>query len=211
MVFETLITLLVQAYYVLRVYRFSKNAWISAFLSTLCLLRFGGGVTISVESFMNLRHEPDYFSVQNRFGWVITTVLSLGASVDVLVASSICVYVHRWAAAPRMKTTSELIHRVMFWSIRTGLITSFVSVAVVICFQTMQDNYVWIGIFAILGKLYSNCLLASLNSRSLHCNAQTCNSFALFSDDLVSITSPTLSQYLLWHTNTRWTVVPETL
>ncbi|KAF8142246.1 hypothetical protein K438DRAFT_688879 [Mycena galopus ATCC 62051] len=161
MIFETLVTFLVQTYYIDRVYRFSQNGWISAFLFTLCLLRLGGGIAISVGSFMNLAHEPDYFSLQHRLGWLITTILTVGASVDVLVATSLCVYVHRWKAAPTMKTTLELINRIMFWSIRTGLITSLVSVAIVVCFQTMKDNYVWIGIFAVLGKLYSNSLLAS--------------------------------------------------
>ncbi|KAF8199204.1 hypothetical protein K438DRAFT_1933323 [Mycena galopus ATCC 62051] len=185
MVFETLVTFLVQTYHIDRVYRFSQNGWISAFLFTLCLLRLGGGIAISVGSFMNLAHEPDYFSLQHRLGWLITTILTVGASVDVLVATSLCVYVHRWKTAPTMKTTSELINRIIFWSIRTGLITSLVSVAIVVCFQTMKDNYVWIGIFTVLGKLYSNSLLASLNSRSLHrrLDAQTCHSFALFSDD----------------------------
>ncbi|KAF7332926.1 hypothetical protein MVEN_02398500 [Mycena venus] len=187
--FETLVTFLVQAYYIYRVHRFAKKRWISVFLFTLCLFRFGGGIALSVESFMNLPHEPDYFSLQNRFGWLLTTILSLSAAVDVFIAASLCVYVHRWKlnTAPTMKTTSQLINRIMFWSIQTGLVTSLVSVTVVVCFQTMKSNYVWFGIFTVLGKLYSNSLLASLNSRSLYrkLDAHTRNLFALFSDDSI--------------------------
>ncbi|KAJ7500038.1 hypothetical protein FB451DRAFT_1549484 [Mycena latifolia] len=208
MVFETLITFL--AYFIHRVYRFSRNAWICALIAALCLLRLVGGVALSVESFRNLPHEPDYFREQMRLKWLFTLTFSLSASVDVFVAVALCVYVHRWKAAPAMKTcvvpfrsgvptslivpcsrTSQLIHRVMFWSIQTGLITSVVSVAVIICLQAMPDNYVWIGVFAVLGKLYSNSFLASLNIRSLHrkldADAQR-NPFALFSDDSVEYT-----------------------
>ncbi|KAJ7828457.1 hypothetical protein B0H14DRAFT_3144233 [Mycena olivaceomarginata] len=182
--FETLVTFLVQAYYIDRVYRFSKNAWIGACLFTLCLLRLGGGLALSVASCMKLR-DPAYFSLQSRLGWLITAILSVGASVDVFIAMSLCVYVHRWKAPPTMKSTSRLVNRVLFWSIQNGLITSLVSMTVAICFQSMKNNYVWFGIFAVLGKLYSNSLLASLNSRSLHrkLDSQTRHSFALFSDD----------------------------
>ncbi|KAJ7351464.1 hypothetical protein DFH08DRAFT_957778 [Mycena albidolilacea] len=149
--FETLVTFLVQAYYIDRVYRFSKNAWIGACLFTLCLLRLGGGLALSVASCMKLR-DPAYFSLQSRLGWLITAILSVGASVDVFIAMSLCV---------------------------------LVSMTVAICFQSMKNNYVWFGIFVVLGKLYSNSLLASLNSRSLHrkLDSQTRHSFALFSDD----------------------------
>ncbi|KAJ7469778.1 hypothetical protein B0H11DRAFT_2416082 [Mycena galericulata] len=184
MVFETLITFLVQSYFIHRVYRFSQNAWIGGIIGMLCLLRFGGGIVLSVGSFMNLPHEPDYFSLQERLGWLVTATFSIGASVDVFVAISLCVYLQRWKSPPAMKTTSQLIHRIMFWSIQTGLVTSVVSVTVVVCFQAMRHNYIWIGVFAILGKLYSNSLLASLNIRTLHrkADAYTRNSFAIFSD-----------------------------
>lgn len=186
MVLETLITFLVQAYFIERVHRFSKNAWLCALVALLCVLRLISGVALSVESFLNLEHEPDYFSLQKRLGWLLTATFTLAASVDVSVAVALCVYVHRWKSAPAMKSTSQLIHRVMFWSIQTGLITSFVSVTVIICLQTMPDNYVWIGVFSMLGKLYSNSFLASLNIRSLHRKLDTqCNTFALFSGDSI--------------------------
>lgn len=125
MVFETLITFLVQVppssvlvllsrqptnrficqtYYAHRVYRFSKNVWVGALLFALCLLRLAGGVALSAGSFLNLPHEPDYFSLQNRMGWLVATTLGIGAWVDVCVAASLCVYVYRWKRAPAMKT-----------------------------------------------------------------------------------------------------------
>ncbi|KAJ7668948.1 hypothetical protein B0H17DRAFT_217895 [Mycena rosella] len=186
MLFETLITFLVQAYFIHRVYRFSQNAWVGACIATLCLLRCACGLVVSAAGFQNLSHEPDYFHTRVRLGWLVTVTFAVGAAVDVFVAASLCVYMHRWKAAPTMKTTSQLINRIMFSSIQTGLITSIVSVAVIICLQAMPDNYVWMGVLAVLGKLYSNSFLASLNIRSLHRNLDSDalrNSFALFSDD----------------------------
>ncbi|KAJ6609504.1 hypothetical protein B0H10DRAFT_1370472 [Mycena sp. CBHHK59/15] len=183
MVFETLITLLVQAYFIHRVYRFSQNAFLGIALTVLCVLRFVGGLIISVESFLNLPREPDYFALQDRFAWLIMATFSVGAFVDVCIASALCVYVYKWKTVPAMKTTSQLIHKIMFWSIQTGLVTSLASVTVIACFQAMRRNYVWIGVFAILGKLYSNSLLASLNVRNLHRNnTRNMQSFAMFSD-----------------------------
>lgn len=105
----------------------------------LCLLRLAGGITLTVGSFLNLPHEPDYFALQDRLAWLVTATFSVGAGVDVFVAGSLCVYVYRWKTEPVMKTyadlfdfdclwndidcivfrTSQLINRIMFWSIRT--------------------------------------------------------------------------------------------
>ncbi|KAJ7166199.1 hypothetical protein C8R46DRAFT_1276058 [Mycena filopes] len=182
MIFEMLLTFLVQTYYIRRVHLFSTNTPLAAVLFTLSLLRLGGGITLAVGSFLNLSHEPDYFALQDRLAWLVTTTFSVGAGVDVCVAASLCVYVWRWKREPVMKTTSQLVNRIVFCSIQTGLITSVVSVTVVVCFQLMKDNYIWMGVFAILGKLYSNSLLASLNIRSLRRKMDP-RTFALFSDD----------------------------
>ncbi|KAJ7747442.1 hypothetical protein DFH07DRAFT_776045 [Mycena maculata] len=173
MAFETLITLLAQAYFIQRVYRFSQNPWIAGFIGALSLLRFGGGIVLSVESFLNLPHEPDYFSLQDRLGWLLTATFSVGASVDVFIATSL---------------TSQLIHRIMFWSIQTGLVTSItVRASRVFPLELITGVDVWVGVFAVLGKLYSNSLVASLNIRTLHrrAAAHARNSFALFSDDSI--------------------------
>jgi hypothetical protein len=93
-----------QAYFTHRVYLFSRNVLVGIGLLTLCTLRFVGGVVLSVLNFMNLPHEPDYFAMQDRFGWVITSTFSIGAAVDVCVAVTLCLYLAQWRGTPALKT-----------------------------------------------------------------------------------------------------------
>jgi len=64
-----------------------------------------------------------------------------------------------------MKRSAELLNGLLIWTIETGLLTSFASVAVLIFFHTMEFNYIWFAVYLPLAKLYSNSVLASLNAR----------------------------------------------
>jgi hypothetical protein len=58
-----------------------------------------------------------------------------------------------------------LVNELLIWSIETGLMTSVASVAALICFHTMEFNYIWFAVYLPLANLYSNAVLASLNAR----------------------------------------------
>ncbi|KAJ7249781.1 hypothetical protein B0H12DRAFT_690332 [Mycena haematopus] len=120
MVFETSITFLVQVYYIGRLYCISKNAWIGVFLLTLCLLRLGGGV----------RRE-------NRLGWLITTIIESDFGTDQSNYPCFFPIIYQCAC-------------LLTFSVGTGFLARLVSVAVVVCFQSTEDNYVWIRIFVLL-------------------------------------------------------------
>ncbi|KIK56910.1 hypothetical protein GYMLUDRAFT_263495 [Collybiopsis luxurians FD-317 M1] len=47
----------------------------------------------------------------------------------------------------------------------TGLLTSIISVITVICYVTMPTNTVWILVYTLLAKSYSNSMLVALNAR----------------------------------------------
>ncbi|KAH7914058.1 hypothetical protein BJ138DRAFT_1144549 [Hygrophoropsis aurantiaca] len=57
----------------------------------------------------------------------------------------------------------------------TGLIPCMCVIAVLACFITMRDNYIWIGLYEILASSYANACLAALNSRALFNNKNAVN------------------------------------
>jgi hypothetical protein len=61
----------------------------------LCLLRFIGGMGVAAEGFLDVPREPDYFRLQDTYGWLITSSLNVGAVLDVLIAVSLCFYIRR--------------------------------------------------------------------------------------------------------------------
>ncbi|KAJ7500033.1 hypothetical protein FB451DRAFT_1207286 [Mycena latifolia] len=164
-VFETIITALVQGFFAYRIRLLSGRIHLSLVCWGLCLLRFIGGMAIAAEGFLDIPREPDYFQLQDNYGWLITAALNVGAILDLLISASLCFYIRQLYTPYNLPRSEELIHRLVAWTIQTGLITSITSVAVVISFQTMKHNFIWLALYTFLAKLYSNSLLVSLNAR----------------------------------------------
>jgi len=162
---ETLITALVQAFFAYRIRLLSGRLHISLVYWGLCLLRFISGMALAAEAFLDIPREPDYFQLQDNYGWLITAALNVGVVVDLIICVSLCFYIRQLYTPYNLPKSEELIHRLIVWTIQTGLITSITSVAVVISFQTMKHNFIWLALYTFLAKLYSNSLLVSLNAR----------------------------------------------
>lgn len=163
--FETLITALVQGFFAYRIRLLSGRIHISLVCWILCFLRFIGGMAMATEAFLDIPREPDYFRLQDTYGWLIISTLTVGAVLDVLITMALCFYIRQLYTPYNLPKSEELIHRLVTWTIQTGLITSFMSVAVAIAFQTMKHNFIWLALYTFLAKFYSNSLFVSLNAR----------------------------------------------
>jgi len=160
---ENLITFIVQGFFCHRVYRLSQKLPLTIICVILSILRFIGGIALSVESLLDVPKTPNGDFVYT-FSWLITAALAVGAAADVVIAASLVYYLRKMTSPSNLMSTTAFLNRVMRWTLQTGLITSMTSVTVIICFQTMS-NMVWFGLYVILAKLYSISLLVSLNTR----------------------------------------------
>ncbi|KAF7337393.1 hypothetical protein MSAN_02265500 [Mycena sanguinolenta] len=161
-VFETLITTAVQGFFAYRIWILSGRIHISLVCWGLGFLRLLGGMAMAVIAFLDVPLEPDYFHLQDTYGWVITSALNVGAVLDVLVAVSLSVYIRKLYTPYNLPKSEELIHRLVTFTIQTGLITSLTSVAVVIAFQTMKHNFVWLALYTFPCKTvfkFSTCVV----------------------------------------------------
>ncbi|KAL0952488.1 hypothetical protein HGRIS_006752 [Hohenbuehelia grisea] len=59
------------------------------------------------------------------FGWLLTTYISIGAAIDVLIPIFLC-YLLREKRSGGLKSTASLIDKIMIWTIQTGLTTGCV-------------------------------------------------------------------------------------
>ncbi|KAF7337378.1 hypothetical protein MSAN_02263900 [Mycena sanguinolenta] len=164
-VFEPLVTGLVQGFFACRVWLLSGRTHISLICWGLCLLRFVGGVAMAVEAFLNVPLELDYFHLQDAYGWLITSTLTFNAVLDVLMAVSLGFYIRQLYTSYDLPRSEELMHRRAAFTIQTRLITSLTSIVIVIFLQSMKHNLIWLALYIVLPKLYSNSLLVSLSAR----------------------------------------------
>lgn len=96
--------------------------------------------------------------------WLITTLFVSGATLDVVIAISMVLFLADKRQAV-LSGAARVLDKLTAFTVRTGLLTSMAAVTVLICYLTMPENFIWMAAYTILAKLYSNSLMASLNSR----------------------------------------------
>ncbi|KAJ3507834.1 hypothetical protein NLJ89_g6083 [Agrocybe chaxingu] len=156
------ITTSVQGFFALRVYRVLPKpySYIGIFCIALSSLRFVGSVCLSYRAITS-KSVQDY---RKNNSWLVTILLSVGACIDVIIAASMLYYLSK-KRSQAFERIATVIDRLIAYTVRTGLLTSVAAVLLLICYQTMPNNLVWLALYTSLAKLYSNSLLASLNSR----------------------------------------------
>jgi len=153
-----LIGLIVECFFARRVWRLSRNYFITGIIVILACVHCGLGVLFTVEGFILV--ETSRFP---KLIWVTSTGMGSAAAADIIIASTLCDYLSK--SRTGFVRTDNLISTLIVYSLATGLITSVIACIIVVTFATMAENYIWLGFFWLIGKCYVNSLLAALNSR----------------------------------------------
>ncbi|KDR69549.1 hypothetical protein GALMADRAFT_145303 [Galerina marginata CBS 339.88] len=159
---SSLIILAVHLFYLRRVYHVSKrNIPLVALLAALSLGHFVTGVVVEVRAFQ-LKTYPAFSgsSLQQR---IVVASLSLAVATDILTAASLSFYFH--TSRSGIKSTDTLINKLMAYAINNGILTSFFDIIVLTFVVVEPDNLVFLAIFQIVGNLYTNSMMATLNAR----------------------------------------------
>ncbi|KAF8172140.1 hypothetical protein BJ912DRAFT_105505 [Pholiota molesta] len=161
---ESIITFLVQCFFVHRIYRLSGRLLVSILCLSLTILRLISAMLLCIESILDVFRTPNGVFVQT-FQWLIATGLALGAVTDLLIAGFMIYYLRKFLSPNNLQSTTEILNRLLRGSLQTGLLTSMTSASIIICFHFMS-NMIWYGLYVILAKLYALSLLVSLNGRN---------------------------------------------
>ncbi|KAL4072179.1 hypothetical protein J3A83DRAFT_4372178 [Scleroderma citrinum] len=155
------IAVAVQGYFVLRVYRLSEQPLLLVLGALLAISKFVLHLTFGIAAYII----KDVSRLVHEWGWTITSYLILSIACDTLIATSLSYHLNLRKTG--FHRTSRIIDRMIIYALATGLITSATELAEAICFWTMPDNLIWMGLYVVESGLYTNSLLAALNSRSL--------------------------------------------
>ncbi|TFK47847.1 hypothetical protein OE88DRAFT_752907 [Heliocybe sulcata] len=90
--------------------------------------------------------------------FALLTVLS-----DVLVAGALCGLL--WHERSDFGDTNALIGSLIVWAINRCLLTSILAIIEMITFAARPNEFWYLAVDFVVGKLYANSLLATLNSR----------------------------------------------
>lgn len=92
------------------------------------------------------------------------TVNILAAVADILIAASLCYFLHR--SRTGFKKSDTMISRLILFTVSTGMLTSICAVASLISILIWGQTLIYVAFYFSLGRLYSNSVLATLNARN---------------------------------------------
>lgn len=154
---------LVQTYFAFRISHLTRSNirwWLTSFIMVFVVAHFAFGLETVILMFIKKDFSAlSQITLYAATPFAITAVLS-----DVLIAASLCVLLHG-NRSPIIETNA-LVNTLIVYAINRCLLTSVVAVAEVIAFSINPGSLWFIAIDFVIGKLYANSLLASLNSRS---------------------------------------------
>ncbi|KAJ7175127.1 hypothetical protein C8R43DRAFT_976016 [Mycena crocata] len=156
-------TLITHWYYAQKIYQSSgKNWWITGPIVLLAFLRLFAACVSGTE--MIRLHRYSAFN-EKYPGWVFTTGLSLSASVDIIITAWMCYFLRKMRGRTASTTMAQVVDTLTLYTLENGFLTCVTATASLICWLTMPNNLVFLGLHFLMAKLYANSLLISLNTR----------------------------------------------
>jgi len=156
---EGFISFLVQCFYTRRLYILSERNWLLAgcvAVPAFCSLAF---CMLSVAKVTQNSYVPDFPHLE----WAIIAWLVCAIIADIAVVTLICWYLNRGKTG--FKKTDLLIDKLLFLTVNTGLLPTIAESCHLITFAILPINNLHIFFNYVVGKLYGNSFLATLNSR----------------------------------------------
>ncbi|KAK0472618.1 hypothetical protein IW261DRAFT_1507308 [Armillaria novae-zelandiae] len=150
----------VQLFFAWRV-KVLTSSWIStASVCFTALLAVAGGIATAAEA--NAQQAVSDFQT-----FKITVIIWLVSSCvcDFLITAALVWYLYR-SHKTGFEQSDELMDRIIRLTVQTGLITSICAMLDLITFLAIASPNVHIIFTGMLGKLYTNALMSSLNARS---------------------------------------------
>ncbi|KAF9048841.1 hypothetical protein BJ165DRAFT_1063025 [Panaeolus papilionaceus] len=107
--------------------------------------------------------DASYSKMVENESWLLYAALGGSVVADVIITASLCTLLSR--SRTGVKSSDSLVHILMAYTINTALLTSICATACFVTFAIWSHQFVFMGIYFALSKLYINSLLALLNTR----------------------------------------------
>ncbi|KAL1950531.1 hypothetical protein VTO73DRAFT_5655 [Trametes versicolor] len=162
LLFTYIVVLMVQIFFVLRIYQLRPKAWyIPLLMGILAFVSFGLIVAIVAREFKHTAwndvQTPQVLNVRIA-NWVF------GMVVDISITAVLCWYLASEKTYIRRRT-HRMLNRIILFSVHRGAIAAALQVLTLLTKFIWPHTLVWLAFHNALSKVYSNSMLATLNSR----------------------------------------------
>lgn len=149
----------IQLFFAYRIRLLSKSNLLGGIIAFFATVSLGGGAwsTVRIVKTKVFAHKPELHLP--ALVWLLSAVVS-----DVMITVVLVITLNKRRTG--FIATDDAIAKIIRMTVQTGLLTSLFAIGDVIFFMTLPHtavNFVW---DLALTKLYSNCLLSTLNTRA---------------------------------------------
>ncbi|KAF9063561.1 hypothetical protein BDP27DRAFT_232790 [Rhodocollybia butyracea] len=159
---NALVVAVCQLYFMSVVYKLSKKGWIrislTAFIMISIILHFGWGIATVV--FMALQKTLAGYVTKQAIAFLPYTITQL--PVDFALAGSLCILLYKKRTG--FRRTETLINTLIIYAVNRCILTSAVALVEALAVGIAPSSFWFIAAEYIMGQLYANSLLATLNS-----------------------------------------------
>ncbi|KAJ3543896.1 hypothetical protein NMY22_g2973 [Coprinellus aureogranulatus] len=162
------ISCLVQSFFLVRIFQLAPPRakwWLSGALGVIIFLHLVFGILTVVYCFI----KRDFNRLSEFTLFAATPFAATAVLADVLIAGSLCILLHGSRTGFRrnvhMNSTDALVTTLIVYAVNRCLLTAVMAVVEVIVFSLKSYALWYLAIDFVIGKLYANSFLATLNSR----------------------------------------------
>ncbi|TFK33966.1 hypothetical protein BDQ12DRAFT_727281 [Crucibulum laeve] len=163
-IFNGITAATVQLFFAWRIWVFKSTLLartVAVVVAIMAVIQGAGGIAVSIEYFrINLQPER-LQGLKNT----ITFWLSTSLACDIISASSMVSLLLQSKKETPFQTSQTLINALIANTVETGAITAVVAVVELILFLQYPASFSYVCMEYLLGRLFSNVLLATLNGR----------------------------------------------
>lgn len=160
-----LVAFLVQIFRIWRVHAFMKSIWgteyITPFIFLVCFLQCGAAVAATV-LFVRSGNNAEQLSFLKP---AMITWLSLTIVCDTLVTASIVLPLLKRKSTSECHRSQKIINGVILNAVENGSITLLFAIPYLVVFLKFPNTMLAVPFEYVIGRLYANVLLATLNGR----------------------------------------------
>ncbi|KAG6916857.1 hypothetical protein DXG01_004838, partial [Tephrocybe rancida] len=157
---DGIIAFIVQTFFCWRLWVLQKSWWLPVSVFVIVLASFAGAIATCIGGFQlaDMNH-------LNVLKWQLTLWLGGNAITDTLIAVSMTILLLR-SQSRDFKYTNNILVRIVRLTVETNTLTASVAIVFLVCLLAIPNNPdIAVAPAYVLGKLYSNTLLAVFNNR----------------------------------------------
>ncbi|KDQ57073.1 hypothetical protein JAAARDRAFT_207418 [Jaapia argillacea MUCL 33604] len=147
------------SFFMYRVWTLSKKSiLLTASIGVMVISELGLSITYATRS-LRMKTYADLVQLKN----VSMAINIFSAAPDIIIAAALCTLLHR--SRTGFRSTNNMVNRLMVFAVNTGLLTSLCAICSLSFFLAYPNTFIYIAFYFMLGRLYMNSLLATLNAR----------------------------------------------